>query len=320
MTNREIPLRGIGSRCNVSAQLGHDGGHRIASGLIDVTVPNAARAFDFLYGGRDNFEVDRQAATVLVDEAPSMASAPASALAFRRRVVRHLAANVGIRQFLEVGDGMVPTANTHEVAQAVDPACRIVYVESDPMMADRMRATLASALGGQVACIEGDVADVSGIVSAAGLSAAGLSVTDGSCAPARMADPADGWRPGEGAILDPARPIAVLLPSTLAHVPSAADAAKVVAELMDSAPSGSYLALHHLASDLDSALGGAVKRWNAAAAVPIVLRSSAEIAALVTGLDLVAPGLVPVNDWRPDPSDPPAAAPAPVYGLVARKP
>jgi hypothetical protein len=215
---------------------------------------------------------------------------------------------------------MVSAANTHEVAQAVDPACRIVYVEGDPMMADRMRATLASAPDGLVACVEGDVADVSGIVSAAGLSAARQLDADRSGAPDRIADPADGWRPDVGAILDPDQPIAVLLPSTLAHVPSAADAAKVVAELMDSAPSGSYLAIHHPASDLDPALGSALKRWNAAAAVPIALRSSAEVAALVTGLDLVDPGLVPVDDWRPDESDPPAAAPAPIYGLVARKP
>jgi len=319
MANREISLRGIGSPLDVSLQWGYDGGHRTGSGLIDVTVPNAARAFDFLYGGRDNFEVDRQAATVLVEAAPSIAAAPAAARDFRRRVVRHLAADAEIGQFLEVGDGMVSAANTHEVAQAVDPGCRIVYVESDPMMADRMRATLASGPG-LVACVEGDVADVSGIVSAAGLSAARPLDADGSGPPDRIVDPAHGWRPDDGALLDPARPIAVLLPSTLAHVPSAADAAKVVAELMDSAPSGSYLAIHHLASDLDPALGNAVKRWNAAAAVPIVLRSSAEIAALVTGLDLVDPGLVPVDDWRPDESDSPAAAPVPIYGLVARKP
>ena len=155
LTNGEISLRRIGSRRYVSAQLGHDGGHRIASGLIDVTVPNAARAFDFLYGGQDNFAADRKAATVLVESAPSIAAAPAAARAFRRRVVRHLAADAGIRQFLEVGDGMVPAANTHEVAQAVDPGCRIVYVEGDPMMADRTRATLASAPGGLVACRRG---------------------------------------------------------------------------------------------------------------------------------------------------------------------
>jgi S-adenosyl methyltransferase len=304
----------------VSLQWGHDGGHRVTPALIDVTVPNAARAFDFLYGGRDNFAADRRAAAVLVESAPSMAAAPAAARAFRRRVVRYLAVDAGIRQFLEVGDGMVPAANTHEVAQAVDATSRIVYVESDPMMVDRMRATLASAPGGLVACVEGDVADVSGIVSAAGLSAPGLAGATGSRPSTDLADPADGRQPADGAILDPRRPIGVLLPSTLAHVSSAADAAKVVAELMDSAPDGSYLVIHHLASDLDPALGNALKRWNAAAALPIVLRSSAEIAALVTGLDLVAPGLVPVDDWRPDSADRSAAGPAPIYGLVARKP
>ena len=295
----------------MSLHWGHDDeGHRVTPALIDVTVPNAARAFDFLYGGRDNFAADRKAAAGLVELAPSMAAVPAASRAFRRRVVRYLAADARITQFLEVGDGMVPSANTHEVAQAVDTTCRVVYVESDPMMVDRMRATLACAPGGLVACVEGDVANVSGIVSAAGLSAAGLSLASGPAVPV----------PADDAMLDPGRPIAVLLPSTLAHVPSAADAAKVVAELMDSAPSGSYLAIHHLASDLDPALGDALKQWNAGGSVPIVLRSRPEITALVTGLDLVTPGLVPVNDWRPDEITGPDAGPVPVYGLVARKP
>ncbi len=94
--------------------------------------------------------------------------------------------------------------------------------------------------------------------------------------------------------------MAVLLLSTLSHVPSTADAAKVVTTLMDSAPSGSYLAIYHLASDLDPLMAAAFKQWNAAAAVPIVLRSSDDVGALVAGLDLVSPGLVPLNDWRPD--------------------
>jgi hypothetical protein len=277
----------------VSLQLGHDGGHRNGSGLIDVTVPNAARASDFLQGGHAHFAADRKAAAALVKAAPSIASIPASARAFRRRVVRHLAADAGIRQFLDVGLGLMPPGTTHEVAQAVDPTCRIVYVESDPMMFDHARATLTSAPGGLVACVEGDIADVNGIVSAA----------------------------GHGPMLDAAQPIAVLLLSTLAHVPAAADAAKVVAALMDPAPSGSYLAMYHLASDLDPSLAAAFKLWNAAASVPIVLRSSAEIGALVAGLELIPPGLVPLNDWRPDASDPSdAATQVPAHALVARKP
>jgi hypothetical protein len=286
--------------------------------LIDVTVPNAARISDFLQGGQANFATDRKAAAALVESAPSIAAIPASARAFRRRVVRYLAAEAGIRQFLDVGHGLLPPGNTHEVAQEVDPASRIVYIEGDPMMFERARATITSAPGGRVEVVEGDVADVSGIVSAVGLSEAGLPAADLSGATAGTPNPAGDYRSGDGAMLDPGQPLAVLLLSTLAHVPSSAEAAKVVAELMDSAPSGSYLAMYHLASDIDPAVGGALKVWNAAAAVPIVLRSSAEVGALVTGLDLVTPGLVPVNDWRPDACDP--SAQVPIHALVARKP
>jgi hypothetical protein len=304
----------------VSAQLDHDGSRRIASGLIDVTVPNAARASDYLQGGHAHFAADRKAAAALVESAPSIAAIPASARAFRRRVARYLAADAGIGQFLDVGDGLMPPGGTHEAAQAVDPNCRIVYVESDPMMLDRTKATLTSAPGGLVACVEGEVAHASGIVSASGLSEAGPAAADPSGASAPTADPAD-VRPGDGAILDPGRPLAVLLLSTLSHVPSTADAAKVVTTLMDAAPSGSYLAIYHLASDLDPLMAAAFKQWNAAAAVPIVLRSSDAVGSLAAGLDLVPPGLVPLNDWRPDDSDPPAAATqVPVHALVARKP
>jgi hypothetical protein len=311
--------------------LGHDGGRRVTPGLIDVTMPNAARAADFLNGGHTHFAADRKAAAALVESAPSIAAIPASARAFRRRVVRHLAADAGIRQFLDVGDGMVALGNTHEVAQAVDPTCRIVYVESDPMMFDQTKATLTSAPGGLVACVDGDIADVNGIVSDAGMSDAGMSGAGMSGAgmsgqglpgqglPGTTDLARDVSRADDGAILDVDQPVAVLLLSILAHVPSAADAAKVVAALMDPLPSGSYLAIYHLASDLDPSLAPALKQWNAAAAVPISLRSSAEIAALVTGLDLVPPGLVPIDEWRPDESDPPAALTVPIHGLVARK-
>jgi hypothetical protein len=304
----------------VSLHLGHDGGQPSASELIDVTAPNAARISDYLQGGQANFATDRKAAAALVESAPSIAAIPPSARAFRRRVVRYLAADAGIRQFLDVGHGLLPPGNTHEIAQAVDPASRIVYVEGDPMMFERARATITSAPGGRAEVVEGDVADVTGIISAVGLSESGLPAA-GLPGAAGTANPAGDDRSADEAMLDPGQPLAVLLLSTLAHVPSSAEAAKVVSALMDSAPSGSYLAMYHLASDLDPAVGGALKLWNAAATVPIVLRSSAEVGALVTGLDLVPPGLVPVNDWRPDACDPPApATQVPIHALVARKP
>jgi hypothetical protein len=295
----------------VSAQLDHDGGHRIVSGLIDVTVPNAARASDYLQGGQDNFSADRKAAAALVETAPSIAAIPASVRAFRRRAVSYLAADAGIRQFLDIGDGLVPPGNTHEIAQAADPTCRIVYAESDPLLRAQVNAALTTVPGGRVICVGGGIADVNGIVSAAGLGG-----TTGA-----TADASDGFRPGDGATLDVGRPVAVLLLSTLSHVPSADDAAKVVTALMDAVPSGSFLAMYHLASDLDPSLTTAFKEWNATAAVPIGLRSQAEVSALVAGLDLIPPGLVPMNDWRPDDCDPPAAAThVPIHALVARKP
>jgi hypothetical protein len=158
------------------------------------------------------------------------------------------------------------------------------------MVFARANAELSSGPGGVVTCIDGDVADVVGIAA------------------------------GASAILDLSQPTAILLLSTLAHVPSAADAAKVVAALMDAAGAGSHLAIYHLASDLDPAMETALKHWNSAAPVPIRLRSRDEIAALAVGLDLVPPGVVPVNEWRPDENDPLAAQQVPVHGLVARTP
>lgn len=288
----------------MSVELGHAVPRVTPPGLIDVTVPNAARTADFLAGGQANFAADRKAAAALVEAAPSIAAVPAAARAFRRRVVSQLAADAGVRQFLDVGDGLVALGHTHEIAQAIAPASRVVYVESDPMMLDQTRARVAAAPATLVASVDGDIADVDGIVSAAGLSG-----RPGRSGPG-----------GDGAILDVDHPVAVLLLSTLAHVPSPDDAAKVVAALMDPVPSGSYLAIYHLASDLDPDLEDAFKQWNTAAGVPIALRSSAEVAALVTGLDLEPPGVVPIDDWHPDGSERAAGGPAPIHGLVARKP
>ena len=243
-----------------------DAARRAKAVLIDATVPNAARVGDFLHGGRDNFEADRKAVRALVASAPSVAEIPAAARAFRGRVVRYLAAEAGVRQFLDIGAGMAPPGNTHEVAQAVDPSCRIVYVESDPMVLSHAQAKIRSAPGGVVTCIEGDIGDADAII-------AGASLT-----------------------LDFGQPIAVMLMSALAHVASSAAAAKVVSSLMTAVPSGSYLAVYHLASDLDPALTRALKHWNAMAR-PMTLRSRAEVAALFDGLDLVPPGVVPLQDW-----------------------
>jgi len=254
--------------------------------LIDVTVPNAIRAADFLGGGTDNFAADREAVRALTASAPAIERIPAEASAFRRRVIRYLVTEAGVRQFLDIGTGLVPPGTTHEVAQAIDPGCRVVYVDSDPMVLSRAQAVVSSAPPGTVSCAGGDIAEADAIVA------------------------------GVLPALNTGQPVAVLL-SSLAHVTTAAAAARAVLSLMAAVPSGSYAVLHHMANDLDPAMPAALRHWNKTAAAPITLRSRADILALVSGLELVPPGVVQVTEWRPDGAP---AAPVPIHGVVARKP
>jgi hypothetical protein len=271
----------------------HAAPRRVKPSLIDVTVPNAARAADFLHGGKDNFAADRKAVLDAAASAPAIARIPAEARAFRHRVVRYLVKEAGITQFLDIGTGLVPPGATHELAQSIEPGCRIVYTESDPMVRSHAQALIRSAGNGSVNCVAGDIADVDAIVA------------------------------GALPTLDLSRPVAVLLLSALAHVPTTIAAARAVAALMAAVPSGSYAVVYHLASDLDPAMPAAARRWNKTTPTPITLRSRADVTSLVSGLELVPPGVVPVSEWRLDLASPPGGGPAepvPVHGLVARKP
>ncbi len=274
---------------------------RAKPSLIDVTVPNAARAADFLYGGKDNFAADRKAVQAVTASAPAIERIPAEARAFRHRVIRYLVAEAGITQFLDIGTGLVPPGATHELAQSIRPECRIVYTESDPMVRSHAQALIRSARGGAVSCVDGDIADVDAIVA--------------SIPPT----------------LDLSQPVAVLLLSTLAHVPTTIAAARAVSSLMAAVPSGSHAVIYHLANDLDPAMPAAARHWNKTTPKPITLRSRADVLSLVSGLELIPPGVVPVAEWRPelgtsaDPGTPAATGagslrPVPIHGVVARKP
>ena len=282
---------------------------RVKPSLIDVTVPNAARAADYLYGGRDNFAADRKAVSAVAASAPAVERIPAEARAFRHRVLRYLVAEAGVTQFLDIGTGLVPPGATHEFAQSMDPASLIVYTESDPMVRSHAQALISSAKSGSVSCVDGDIADADAIVA--------------SALPT----------------LDLTRPVAVLLLSTLAHVPTTIAAARAVSALMAAVPSGSHAVIYHLANDLDPAMPAAVRHWNKTTPKPITLRSRTDVLSLVSGLELIPPGVVPVTEWRPDlagatgqaplgtqaDAGPPAASragavpPVPVHGVVARK-
>ena len=261
---------------------------RAEAALIDTSVPNAARVGDVLYGGPNNFEADRKAVRSMMAVAPVVSTIVPAVRAFRQRVVRHLAAEAGIRQFLDIGTGLA--GSTHEIAQAVDPACRIVYVDNDPVVLSHARAELTSAPGGVTTCVDADRRDAGAIVAAA------------------------------KATLDFGQPVAIMLFATLAFTPDTAEAAAFVSSLMDAVAPGSYIAIYHQASDLHPALSAAARRWNQLSSTLVTLRSRDEITSFVDGLELVQPGLVPVCDWRPTPRDPRFDDLVPLYGVVARKP
>jgi S-adenosyl methyltransferase len=256
---------------------------------IDTAAPNAARVADYLSNGRDNFEADRRAAWAMIAAAPAMAAIVPAVLAFHQRAVRFLAMEAGIRQFLDVGSGLPRVQSRIEIAQSVDPACRVVYVDNDPMVLSHVRAFWRSTPQGAFAALDAKLTDPAALLS------------------------------GSAATLDFRQPVAVLLPSTLPFIPGTARVAVIVAALLRALSPGSYLALCHLASDLDPALAAAADDWNRMSSLRVTLRSRAEVAALTAGLELIEPGLVPVNRWRPVVPGPRLDPQVPVHAVLARK-
>jgi S-adenosyl methyltransferase len=264
---------------------------RARPGLIDATVPNPARTADYLHGGQAHFAADRAVMRAITASVPAVARIPAETLAFRRRVVRYLAAEAGLRQFLDIGAGLIPPGTTHETAQAVDPSCRVFYTDSDPAVLGQARARLTSASSGAVQFELGDIADVDAILTEA------------------------------KAVLDLSQPTAVLLLPTLVRVPTLVAAARAVSSLLAAVPTGSYIAISHLASDLHPAMAEAARTWNRKVAAPVTPRSRADMQSLVAALEVVPPGVVPVTEWRPEAgADDGPAALVPLYGVLARKP
>jgi S-adenosyl methyltransferase len=251
---------------------------------VDPTVPNVARVWNYLVGGRDNFEADRQAARQLVAVAPVMAQVATVSRAFLRRAITYLAAEAGIRQFLDIGTGIPTAGNTHEVAQAVDPFCRVVYVDNDPVVLSHARAGLRSSEEGATSYLDADVRDTRAVM-------AGASVT-----------------------LDLVQPVGVIMIDILNFLE---DAAEVLARLAAELPAGSYLAI--MQPSRDERLTAAARRWNQLAATPVFLRDRGTVARWLAGLELVDPGIVEVHRWRPDPGDPDYPEGMPFLGAVARK-
>jgi hypothetical protein len=255
---------------------------------LNTTVPHSARIWNYLLGGKDNFQVDRQAGDMVSQVFPGMVTMTRQSRQMLVRVVRYLADEAGIRQYLDVGTGLPTANNTHEVAQQSAKESRIVYVDNDPMVLIHARALLTSTPDGACDYLDADVRDPETILREA----------------ART--------------LDFSQPTALMLMGILGLVEDYDQARSVVRELLDALPSGSYLALYD-GADTDPAYVEAIARNNArGVAAPYTPRSPEQISGYFDGLEIVAPGVVTVSQWRPDAQTGPVEVAC--FGGVGRKP
>ncbi len=237
---------------------------------LDTSVAHPARVYDYWLGGKDNFAADREAAEQVIAANPDVVPGVRANRAFLGRAVRYLAGDAGVRQFLDIGTGLPTADNTHEVAQQVAPACRIVYVDNDPIVLTHARALLASTPEGATAYVDADVRDTGTVLE------------------------------GAAATLDLRKPVAVMLLMILQYVPDPEDPWGIVARLLEAVPSGSYLVVSDTAADINSeAVAESARRYNQRlGSVRQTRRTRAEFARFFAGLDLVEPGVVPLPQWR----------------------
>ena len=241
---------------------------------IDSTVPHSARIWNYWLGGKDNYAVDRLAGEQTIAVLPEIVDIARASRGFLARVVRYLAADAGIRQFLDVGTGLPTADNTHEVAQRVAPESRVVYVDNDPLVLVHARALLVGSPEGATDYIDADARDVDTILA------------------------------GAAKTLDFSQPVAITMLGILPFIGDDAEALGIVRRLVAAVPPGSYLALTHSTSEVSGErVVEAVRQWNEVAPTPYTLRSPEQIAAFFAGLELIAPGVVPCPRWRPDPDD-----------------
>jgi O-methyltransferase involved in polyketide biosynthesis len=257
---------------------------------LDTSVAHPARVYSYWLGGKDNFPADRQAAEEVKRHRPQVVASAWANRAFLARAVRFLVTECGIGQFVDIGTGLPAPSNTHEVAQEVDPSSRVVYVDNDPLVLAHARALLASTTPqGACAYVDGDLREPEAIVAQA----------------ART--------------LDFTRPTAVLLLAIMHFLPDSDGPAGIVARLASTLAPGSYLAITHLTADFaPDQVTAAVTAYNTMAPAPVIPRTHTQVSALFAGLPLLAPGVVPIAEWRPPVGK--SARPGDLHAGIARIP
>jgi hypothetical protein len=250
----------------------------------DISRPSAARVYDYWLGGAANFAVDRQLGDEMIAIDPNIVGMARANRSFLRRAVTWLV-GCGIDQFLDLGSGIPTAGNVHEVAQALDPTCRVAYVDNEPVAVAHSRSVLE---GNPYATItQADLRDADDVLSA----------------------------PGVAGLLDFDRPIAVLALLVLQYFPDSADPAAIAARYRDALAPGSYLAVSHVSSDANGDMAGLAEATRVAVNT-VHPRTKAGITALFGDLVPVEPGVVWVYDWHPD--DGGVSRVPGIYGGVAR--
>jgi hypothetical protein len=260
---------------------------------IDTTVPVSARIWNYWMGGKNYYPVDKEAGDEYAKMFPGIFDMAASCRYFIARTVRYLAGEAGVRQFLDIGTGLPSHDNTHEIAHRVAPESRVIYVDNDSMVLTHARALLTSSPPSTTDYIGADLNDPRSILEIA-----------------RQR-------------LDFTRPVAIMLMGILGHIGNPAEdddryAQSVVETLKAALPSGGYLAIYE-ALDTSQEQNAALDIYNKTGALPYHVRRGGQIAKFFDGLEPAEPGLVPIHEWRPDPSPFPAT-PVPCLGGVAKKP
>jgi DNA-binding HxlR family transcriptional regulator len=240
---------------------------------LNPAVAHPARRYDYWLGGKDNFAADRQSAEEFERLVPGLRAGVRANREVLGRIVRHLTAEQGIRQFLDIGTGLPTAHNTHDVAQSVAPSSRVVYVDNDPLVLTHARALLTSTAEGRTAYIDADLRSPRTILDSA-------EVRD---------------------TLDFSRPVALLLVAVLHFIPGDGVVEPMVQELVDALPEGSFLAVTHLTHDfLPPAVVASHEEMQKSGRSDFWMRSKAEVSGLFSGLEILSPGVVPPTQWRPD--------------------
>ncbi|MFG3135339.1 SAM-dependent methyltransferase [Streptomyces sp. NPDC048211] len=237
---------------------------------IDTTKAHPARVYDVFLGGKDNYPADREAAAMALAANPRGYLTVRHNRDFMRRAVT-LAAKDGIRQFLDVGTGLPTQQNVHQIAQAIAPDARVLYVDNDPVVLVHAQALLTSGPEGRTEYIEADLRDPAKILEAARRT------------------------------LDLERPVALVLAAVLHFIEDDA-AYPIVKQLLDALAPGSFLVLSNVSSDLNPEQVGQITKSFKERGFAMVRRSHAQVERFVTdnGLEMLDPGVVPVHRWRPE--------------------